>query len=57
VLPSVFARVTGARLKFRPLTPAPAPLDVGICHAAKGDVTPAGVKFCAQLRQLVKGDR
>jgi hypothetical protein len=52
VLPSVFARVTGARLKFRPLTPAPAPLDVGICHAAKGDVTPAGVKFCAQLRNL-----
>jgi DNA-binding transcriptional LysR family regulator len=54
VLPSVFARVTGARLKFRPLTPAPAPLDVGICRAAKGDVTPAGEKFCAQLRQIAK---
>jgi|GEM_PF-3944709 len=46
VLASVFSRVTGSRLRFRPITPAPAPLEVGVGTAEQGDVTPAGEKFC-----------
>ena len=55
VLPSIFSRVAGARLKFRPLIPAPAPLDVGICRASGGDLTPAGEKFCEQVRIIAAG--
>jgi DNA-binding transcriptional LysR family regulator len=52
VLPQVFSRVIGKRLKLRPLTPEPAPFEVGIVRAVKGDVTPAGEKFCQQLRAI-----
>src|ERR1700720_3648453 len=44
--------VAGKRLLFRPLTgTTDAPPSVGIAHATKGDVTPAGEKFCQILRQ------
>ncbi len=49
---TVFKRVAGKRLVYRPLigtTDAPPP--VGIARATKGDVTPAGEKFCKILRQ------
>ena len=52
VLPQVFSRVFGKRLRLRPLTPEPAPFEVGIVRAVKGDVTPAGEKFCQQLRAI-----
>lgn len=53
VLPSVFARVTGRRLKFRRLTPAPAQLEVGICRAAHLPLAPAASKFCEALRRPI----
>jgi len=54
ILSQVFAEIVGTRLKLRPLMPAPAPQEVGIVRALKGDVTPAGEKFCAQLRAAAK---
>lgn len=54
ILPQVFVKIVGTRLKLRPLTPAPAPQEVGIVRAIKGDVTPAGEKFCVQLREMTK---
>jgi DNA-binding transcriptional LysR family regulator len=54
VLPQVFAKVAGPRLRFRALTPAPPLLEVGIITAEDGDVTPAGERLCALLRQRAK---
>ncbi len=54
ILPLVFEKIVGARLKLRPLTPAPPAQEIGIVRALKGDVTPAGEKFCACLRSSVK---
>jgi DNA-binding transcriptional LysR family regulator len=54
IVSEVFSNTFGARLKLRPLTPAPTPQEVGIVRALKGDVTPAGEKFCAQLRLAAK---
>jgi len=42
----------GKRLLFRPLTGTTESQSVGIARAAKGDVTPAGEKFCAILRKI-----
>ena len=46
--------VTGKRLLYRPLTGTTEVLAVGIARATKGDVTPAGEKFCEgfQTEQL-----
>ena len=54
ILSEVFAEIVGTRLKLRPLTPAPAPQEVGIVCARKGGVTPAGEKFCGHLRAAAK---
>jgi DNA-binding transcriptional LysR family regulator len=54
ILPSVFAKAIGPRLKLRPITPAPDPLRVGYAVATKGDVTPAGEKFIAYLKLVAK---
>ena len=54
ILPQVFTRIVGARLKLRPLTPAPIPQEVGIVRAIKGDVTPAGERLCIELRSAAK---
>jgi DNA-binding transcriptional LysR family regulator len=49
---SVFKRVAGKRLLYRPLTgTTEAPPPVGIARATKGDLAPAGEKFCEILRQ------
>jgi len=49
---TVFKRVAGKRLLYRPLTgTTDAPPPVGIARATKGDVAPAGEKFCKILRQ------
>lgn len=49
---TVFERVAGKRVIYRPLTgTTDAPPPVGIARAPKGDVAPAGEKFCEILRQ------
>lgn len=47
----IFKLVAGKRLLYRPLTGTTETASVGIARAAKGDVTPAGEKFCEILRQ------
>ena len=47
----VFKLMTGKRLLYRPLTGTTDVLSVGIARAIKGDVTPAGEKFCEILRK------
>jgi LysR family transcriptional regulator, benzoate and cis,cis-muconate-responsive activator of ben and cat genes len=49
---AVFKLVTGKRLLYRPLTGTTEVLSVGIARATKGDVTPAGEKFCEILRKI-----
>jgi DNA-binding transcriptional LysR family regulator len=50
-----FKLVTGKRLLYRPLTGTTESVSVGIARAAKGDVTPAGEKFCEILRKISGG--
>ncbi len=51
----VLKLVTGKRLLYRPLTGTTEVLSVGIARASKGDVTPAGEKFCEILRKISNG--
>src|SRR5712672_9437 len=51
----VFKLVTGKRLPYRPLTGTTEVLAVGIARATKGDVTPAGDRFCEILRKTSDG--
>jgi DNA-binding transcriptional LysR family regulator len=48
----IFKLVTGKRLVYRPLTGTTEVLSVGIARATKGDITPAGEKFCEILRRI-----
>ncbi|MBV9997884.1 MAG: LysR family substrate-binding domain-containing protein [Verrucomicrobia bacterium] len=50
-----FKRVAGQRLAYRPLSGGTEFHRVGVAWAAKGDVTPAGEKFCAALRAASRG--
>jgi DNA-binding transcriptional LysR family regulator len=50
-----FKLVAGNRLLYRPLTGTTEALSVGIARATKGDVTPAGEKFCEILRRVSGG--
>jgi len=52
---TIFKLVTGTRLLYRPLTGTTEALSVGIARATKGDVTPAGEKFCELLRKISNG--
>src|SRR5262245_20148077 len=45
----------GERLIYRPLTRATETQLVGIARATKGDVTPAGERFCEIVRQISRG--
>ena len=47
----IFKLVAGKRLLYRPLTGTTEAASVGIARATKGDLTPAGEKFCEILRQ------
>ena len=49
--PTSFQLMAGKRLLYRPLTGTSELVSVGIARATKGDVTPAGEKFCEFLRQ------
>ena len=51
---SIFKKMTGKRLVYRPLAGTNEVLAVGIARAKNGDVTPAGEKFCEILRQVAK---
>jgi len=48
---TIFKLIAGKRLLYRPLTGTTEALSVGIARATKGDVTPAGEKFCEILRK------
>ncbi len=52
---TIFKLVAGKRLIYRPLTGTAEALAVGIARATKGDVTPAGEKFCEILRKISNG--
>jgi DNA-binding transcriptional LysR family regulator len=52
---AIFKLVTGTRLLYRPLTGTTEVGSVGIARATKGDVTPAGEKFCGILRKISGG--
>jgi LysR family transcriptional regulator, benzoate and cis,cis-muconate-responsive activator of ben and cat genes len=52
-----FKLVAGNRLLYRPLTGTTEALSVGIARATKGDVTPAGEKFCEILRRVSKSTK
>jgi DNA-binding transcriptional LysR family regulator len=47
----IFKLLIGKRLVYRPLMGTTLTASVGIVRATKGDVTPAGEKFCEILRQ------
>src|SRR5712672_2335776 len=49
---TIFKLVAGKRLLYRPLTGTTEVASVGIARAIKGDVTPAGEKFCEILRKI-----
>jgi DNA-binding transcriptional LysR family regulator len=50
----IFKIVAGKRLLYRPLTGTTEVASVGIARASKGDVTPAGERFCEILRKISK---
>jgi DNA-binding transcriptional LysR family regulator len=52
---TILQLMSGKRLLYRPLTDAAETQSVGIARATKGDVTPAGEKFCELLRQMSSG--
>ena len=51
----VLRHASGKRLLYRPLTGTTEVISVGIARATKGDVTPAGEKFCEILRKTSNG--
>ena len=51
----IFKLVAGKRLLYRPITGTTESVSVGIARATKGDVTPAGEKFCEILRKISDG--
>ena len=50
-----FKLVAGEGLLYRPLTGTTEVGSVGIARAVKGDVTPAGERFCEVLRRISNG--
>jgi len=55
VVTTIAKLAAGKRLVYRPLTGTTEKQFVGIARAAKGDVTPAGERFCEILRQTSRG--
>ena len=52
VVTTILKLVAGKRLLYRPLTSTTEAQSVGIARATKGDVTPAGERFCEILRKI-----
>ena len=55
VVSTIFKLAAGKRLLYRPLTGTMQTHSVGITRATKGDVTPAGERFCEILREISDG--
>jgi DNA-binding transcriptional LysR family regulator len=55
VVTTITKLAAGKRLVYRPLRGTTEIQLVGIARATKGDVTPAGERFCAILRQISHG--
>ncbi len=55
IVSPILKHQSGKRLLYRPLTGSTEMLSVGIARATKGDVTPAGEKFCEFLRKTSHG--
>ncbi len=51
----ILKHASGKRLLYRPLTGTKEEMSVGIARPTKGDVTPAGEKFCEILRKTSNG--
>src|SRR6266542_3070059 len=51
----ILRHASGKRLLYRPLAGTTEMMSVGIARATKGDVTPAGEKFCEILRKTSVG--
>jgi DNA-binding transcriptional LysR family regulator len=51
----IFKLAAAKRLLYRPITGTTEGLSVGIARATKGDLTPAGQKFCEILRNISNG--
>jgi DNA-binding transcriptional LysR family regulator len=49
---TILKLMSGQRILYRPLTGTMETQSVGIARATKGDVTPAGERFCEILRQI-----
>jgi DNA-binding transcriptional LysR family regulator len=52
---SILELVAGKRLLYRPLTGTTGAQSVGIVRATKGDLTPAGERFCEILQKISYG--
>lgn len=52
IVSDVFRHAAGKRLAYRPISNTEEVHVIGIAHATKGDVTPAGEKFRDVLRQM-----
>jgi hypothetical protein len=55
VVTTIAKLAAGKRLVYRPLRGTTEIQLVGIARATKGDVTPAGERFCEILRQISRG--
>jgi DNA-binding transcriptional LysR family regulator len=55
VVTTIAKLAAGKRLVYLPLTGTTEIQFVGIARATKGDVTPAGERFCEILRQISRG--
>jgi DNA-binding transcriptional LysR family regulator len=54
ILVQMAERIVGTRLALRPLQGSKKKALVGLCRSTKGDVTPAGEKFCEFVRKAAK---
>jgi hypothetical protein len=55
IVTELFRHVAGRRLVYRPLAGSTETQTVGIARATKGDLTPAGERFCEVLRTVSQG--
>lgn len=54
IVSDIFRQTSGKRLAYRPFSDSTESHGVGIARAIKGDMTPAGEKFCEVLRKITK---
>jgi DNA-binding transcriptional LysR family regulator len=54
VLSDVFRQQSGDRLIYLPFSDSKVTYSIGVGRALKGDVTPAGEKFCQVLRKVAR---